>query len=156
MRVWISVVGGSTCTAEEAALAEDVGRSLAQAGAGIVCGGGEGVMEAACRGAASAGGLSIGLLPGASAEGANPWLSAALPTGMGEGRNALVVRAGRAVIAIGGGLGTLAEIALGLRIGRPVIALGTWTATAPDGRSLDLIQASTAEEAVRAALKEAG
>lgn len=156
MRTWISVIGGSECTPEEAALAEDVGRRLAEAGAGIVCGGGPGVMEAACRGAAGVGGFSIGLLPGDSAGAGNPWVTASLPTGMGEGRNALVVRAGKAVIAIGGGLGTLAEIALALRIGRPVVALRTWTATAPDGRPLRLIEATSSADAVAAALREAG
>lgn len=156
MKTWISVVGGSECTPEEDGLAEAVGRRLAEAGAGIVCGGGTGVMEAVCRGAAEAGGFSIGLLPGASADSGNPWLSASLPTGMGEGRNALVVRAGQAVIAIGGGLGTLAEIALALRMGKRVVALRTWTATAPDGRPLALILATSAAEAVGAALQEAG
>lgn len=152
---WFSVIGGSQATPEEDSLAEEVGRRLAEVDIGIVCGGGPGVMEAACRGAAAAGGMSIGLLPGPSADGGNRWLTASLPTGMGEARNALVVRAGRVVIAIGGGLGTLAEIALALRIGRPVVALRTWSATAPDGALLPVIPASSASEAVSIALREA-
>jgi uncharacterized protein (TIGR00725 family) len=152
---WFSVIGGSQASPQEVALAEEVGRRLAEADIGIVCGGGPGVMEAACRGAAGAGGMSIGLLPGASGAEGNRWLTASLPTGMGEGRNALVVRAGQIVIAIGGGFGTLAEIALALRMGKAVIALRTWTASAPDGAVLPVISATTASEAVAIALREA-
>ena len=83
-------------------------------------------MEAACRGAREAGGTTVGLLPGTERSGANPYVSVALPTGLGEGRNALVVRAADAVVAIGGGYGTLSEIALALRVGKPVIGLNTW------------------------------
>jgi uncharacterized protein (TIGR00725 family) len=119
----IAVVGGSECTAQEAALAEDVGRRLAAAGAVVLCGGLTGVMEAVARGVHEGGGLSIGLLPGADPRAANRHIDVALTTGMGEMRNALIVRAARAVIAIGGGPGTLSEIALALRIGTPVVGL---------------------------------
>lgn len=123
MKPLVAVVGGSECTAEEAALAEAVGRGLAGAGAVVVCGGLSGVMEAAARGVRAAGGLCIGLLPGADPRAANRYIDVALATGMGEMRNALIVRAARAVIAIGGGPGTLSEVALALRIGTPVVGL---------------------------------
>ena len=83
-------------------------------------------MEAACRGAKQAGGLTVGILPGSDRSDANPYVDVALPTGLGEARNALVVRAADAVIAIGGGYGTLSEIALALKAGKPVIGLDTW------------------------------
>jgi uncharacterized protein (TIGR00725 family) len=92
----------------------------------LVCGGLGGVMEAACRGAKGSGGLTVGILPGADRAAANPFVDVAIPTGLGEARNALVVRAADAVIAIGGGYGTLSEIALALRAGKPVVGLGTW------------------------------
>jgi uncharacterized protein (TIGR00725 family) len=117
------VVGGSTCTAAEAECAAGVGRLLADRGAVVICGGLGGVMEAACRGAKSRGGLTVGILPGPDPSDANPYVDVALATGMGEMRNALIVRAARAVIAIGGGWGTLSEIALAQRIGTPVIGL---------------------------------
>ncbi len=122
----VSVIGGGVCTAEQAALAAEVGRLLAARGMGVVCGGRGGVMEAVCRGAAQAGGLTVGMLPGADADEANPWVQIAIPTGLGEARNALVVRAGAGVIAVGGEYGTLSEIALALKWGKPVAGLGTW------------------------------
>jgi len=149
----VSVIGGSECTAAEAVVAEEIGRRLAQAGVGLVCGGRGGVMEAACRGAARAGGLTIGLLPGSSSEEANAYVRAALPTGLGEARNALVVRAGEAVIAIGGGLGTLSEIALALRLEKRVVGVGTWQATSPRGARLKVENAETAQAAVATALQ---
>lgn len=123
VRPLIAVVGGSTCSAAEAELAEDVGRRLAVAGAMVVCGGLGGVMEAVARGVREAGGLTIGVLPGADPREANQFVDVPLATGMGEMRNALIVRAARAVIAIGGGHGTLSEVALALRIGTPVVGL---------------------------------
>jgi uncharacterized protein (TIGR00725 family) len=106
--------------------AESVGRLVAERGAVVVCGGLGGAMEAACRGAKQAGGLTVGILPGSDRAQANRFVDVALPTGLGEGRNALVVRAADALIAVGGGYGTLSEIALALRGGKPVIGLGTW------------------------------
>ena len=111
---------------EPAAGAAEVGRLVAERGAVLVCGGLGGAMEAACRGAKQAGGVTVGILPGSDRSDANPYLDVALPTGLGEARNALVVRAADAVIAIGGGYGTLSEIALALKAGKPVIGLGTW------------------------------
>lgn len=92
----------------------------------LVCGGLEGVMEAACRGAKEAGGTTIGILPGTDRGAANPFVDVAVPTGLGEARNALVVRAADALVAVGGGYGTLSEIALALKAGKPVVGLGTW------------------------------
>jgi uncharacterized protein (TIGR00725 family) len=110
-------------------------------------------MEAACRGAAVAGGITVGLLPGSKPEEGNPHLTVAIPTGLGEARNALVARAGRALIAIGGGYGTLSEIALALRLGRTVIGLGTWSAVTTEGQPADIVPARTPEEAVRLAMR---
>ena len=133
MALQIAVVGGGEPNEDDASKAEAVGRALANKGAVIICGGLGGVMAAACRGAKSAGGLTIGLLPGRDPEEANPWVDIAVPTGLGETRNALVVAAAAAVIAIGGEYGTLSEIALALRTGRPVIGMDTWSLTRPDG-----------------------
>jgi len=119
----VAVVGGSTCTPEEADLAAAVGRLLAEGGAVLVCGGLGGVMEAAARGARAAGGLTIGILPGDDPRAANRSIAVPLATGMGEMRNALIVRVAHAIIAIGGGWGTLSEVALARRIGTPVVGL---------------------------------
>jgi uncharacterized protein (TIGR00725 family) len=107
-------------------LAEAVGRELAVRGAVVVCGGLGGVMEAACRGAKEAGGLTVGILPGTDRAAANPFVDVGIPTGLGEARNALVVRAADAVIAVGGGYGTLSEIALALKAGKRVAGLDSW------------------------------
>jgi uncharacterized protein (TIGR00725 family) len=107
-------------------VAEEVGRLLAQAGAVVVTGGLGGVMEAASKGAREAGGTTLGLLPGADRREANAWLSVAVPTGMGEMRNALVVRSADGVVAVGGEWGTLSEIAFARKTGKPVVGLGSW------------------------------
>jgi uncharacterized protein (TIGR00725 family) len=118
--------------------AEAAGRTIAHAGATLVCGGLGGVMEAACRGAAEAGGVTVGLLPGDDPRAANRWVTVPLATGIGELRNGLIVRAAQAVVAIHGGWGTLSEMALARKIGRPVVAIGDWGPLpglehAPDG-----------------------
>ena len=120
------MVGPSEATAEEMETAEAVGGLLAGSGAVVVCGGLGGVMEAAARGAATAGGAVVGLLPGRDRAEANRHVTVAIATGMGEMRNVLVVRAADAVIAVGGAYGTLSEIALALRTNVPVVGLGTW------------------------------
>ncbi|MGH9046372.1 MAG: TIGR00725 family protein, partial [Acidimicrobiales bacterium] len=107
MPVYLGVVGTGEPDPETDALAERIGSDIARSGAVLVCGGLGGVMEAACRGAASNGGRTIGLLPGSDRGDANRWVGLAVPTGLGEGRNLLVVRASDALIAIGGGYGTL-------------------------------------------------
>lgn len=123
MKPIVAVVGGSSCTNAEAALAEELGRHLAEGGALVVCGGLTGVMEAVARGVRSAGGLTIGILPGSDPHDANAYIDIPLATGMGEMRNAVIVRCAAAVIAIGGGWGTLSEIALALRLGTPIVGL---------------------------------
>ena len=122
----MAVVGPGAASPEQEAAAEEVGRLLARRGAVVVCGGLGGVMEAACRGASREGGTTVGLLPGLDRGAANPFVSVAVATGLGEARNALVVRAADALIAVGGAYGTLSEIALALKAGKPVIGLGTW------------------------------
>ena len=133
MATQIAVVGGSEATEPVAAMAAAVGAALATAGAIVVCGGLGGVMEAVCRGAKSAGGLTVGILPGRDPAAANRWVDVVIATGLGEARNALVVGSAAAVIAIEGEYGTLSEIALALRAGIPVVGLGTWLLTRPDG-----------------------
>jgi len=148
----VAVVGGGVCSSQEAALAEAVGRGLAEAGAALICGGLGGVMAAACRGAKSAGGLTIGVLPGYNAADANPHVDIPIVTGMGEARNVVIVRTASAVIAVGGEFGTLSEIAFALKLERPVIGLGTWELARAGRPAQAIVEAHTAEEAVRLAL----
>ena len=126
-RKFVSVIGGSQSSAGEIRLAEEVGRELARKGAVLVCGGLGGIMEAACRGASSEGGITIGILPGDDREQANPYVQFPIVTGIGYARNAVVAKSGQAVIAIGGSYGTLSEIAYALQSNIPVIGLGTWS-----------------------------
>lgn len=121
----IAVVGAASCDAKEERMAEDAGRLIATAGAVLICGGRGGVMEAACRGAAEAGGVAVGILPGDAGQ-ANPFCTVIIPTGLGIARNAVVVSAAQAVIAVGGAYGTLSEIAMALKMGRPVYGIRTW------------------------------
>jgi uncharacterized protein (TIGR00725 family) len=156
MSVYVAVCGPADATDEERSLAEEVGRRLAENGAVVVCGGLGGVMDAAARGARGAGGVAIGILPGESRAGSSPHLAAAIPTGMGEARNALIVRAADSVIAISGEFGTLSEIALALKMGKPVVGLETWELRKQDGPVDAIIRAKSAEEAVEMALEAAG
>jgi len=125
-RSYVGVIGPGDASPAQLQTAESVGRLLAEHGAILVCGGRGGVMEAACRGAASASGLTVGILPGADRSAANEWVNVAIPTGLGELRNGLIVRAADAIVAVGGAYGTLSEIALALKCGVPVIGAGTW------------------------------
>jgi hypothetical protein len=150
----VSVVGSAVCTSAQAEIAEEVGRLLAEHAAILVCGGRGGVMEAACRGAQKAGGLTIGILPGIDRREGNPYLTVALPTGLGNARNALVAIVGESVIAIGGGYGTLSEIGIALKQGRRVIGLDTWVAVKSDGEEVTIINAKNPKEAVALALSE--
>ena len=155
--VYVAVCGPGRATEAEAALAEEVGRGLAGAGAIVVCGGLGGVMEAAARGAAQAGGTALGILPGTDRDEGNPYLTVAVPTGMGEARNALVVRAADALIAIAGEFGTLSEIALALKLGTPVVGVGTWELSKGDRQGEDpIVRADTPADAVSLALRLAG
>jgi uncharacterized protein (TIGR00725 family) len=122
----VAVVGASEASATELALAEELGAGLVELGAVVVTGGLGGVMEAACRGAKSRRGVTLGLLPGDDRDDANGWVDLRVPTGMGEARNALVVRSAEVVVAVGGGLGTLSEVALAVRAGTPVVGVGSW------------------------------
>jgi uncharacterized protein (TIGR00725 family) len=153
---YVAVCGPADATADEQSLAEEVGRRLAEGGAVVVCGGLGGVMDAAARGAREASGVAIGVLPGETRAGASAHLAAAIPTGMGEGRNAILVRAADAVIAIAGEFGTLSEIALALKMGKPVVGLGTWELR-KSGRAVDAIMtAASPQEAVEMAFEAVG
>ena len=148
----IGVIGNSSCSPEEAKLAETVGESLAQRGATIICGGLGGVMEAVCRGTKSKGGLTVGILPGQDASMANPWVDIPIVTGIGEARNVAVVKSAQAVIAIGGSYGTLSEIAYALKSGIPVIGLNTWSLSRNGREDDSIIRVQTAAEAVDKAI----
>lgn len=151
-RPYVAVVGTGEPDAPEAPVAEELGRRLAEAGAVLVCGGLTGVMETACRGAKSAGGTTVGILPGRDRAAANAWVDVALPTGLGELRNGLVVRAADAVVAVGGGYGTLSEVALALKLDVPVVGIGTWELSR-HGEPVDAIPAcDDAETAATLAL----
>jgi uncharacterized protein (TIGR00725 family) len=152
VRPYVAVCGPSLATEQEAAWAEEVGRRLAEAGAIVVCGGLGGVMDAAARGARQAGGMAVGILPGDNRTGASGHLTVAVPSGMGEARNALVVRAADAVIAIAGEFGTLSEIALALKMGKPVVGLATWDLSRA-GSQDPVARADTPEHAVALALE---
>lgn len=121
----ISVVGGSTVTEAQRAIAERVGREIGERGHALVCGGLGGAMAAACRGANAAGGRTIGILPGSDRAAANEYVDVPIATGMGDARNALVVGNGDGAVAIDGGYGTLSEVALALAAGRPVAGIDT-------------------------------
>jgi len=148
----IAVIGGSQCSPQEDRLAEEVGRELAQRGAILVCGGLDGVMEAACRGASSEGGVTIGILPGDSRLGANPYVQFAIVTGIGYARNAIVVKSAQAVIAISGSYGTLSEISYALQSGIPVIGLNTWSLSKNSQQDNSIILAQNPAEAVDKAI----
>jgi len=154
--MYVAVVGSADATNAVAALATEVGALIAKSGATLVCGGLGGVMEAACRGAKSEGGTTVGILPGTRRNDANEYVDIALPTGLGEARNALVVRAADVVIAVAGEFGTLSEIGLALKMATPVVGLGTWELL-KGGEPVDAIRrAATPAEAVELALSLAG
>jgi uncharacterized protein (TIGR00725 family) len=138
---YVAVVGPGEASPDELSAAEEIGAGLAAAGSVVVTGGLGGVMEAACRGARSRRGRTVGILPGEDRDAANGWVDVAIATGLGELRNGLVVRAADALVAVGGGHGTLSEVALALKLGRPVVGLGTWEVHGVD-------HVSTPEEAL--------
>lgn len=145
----IGVVGGSAASAELLREAALVGEALAQRGAVLVCGGLGGVMEAACQGARSHGGMTVGLLPGDDRATANRFVRVAIPTGLGELRNGLIVRAADALVAIGGGYGTLSEVALGLRSGKRVVGLGfafEIEGVVPAGSALEAVELALGDD----------
>lgn len=153
----VAVIGSSHAEldSELARLAEEVGRLLAEAGVTLVCGGLTGVMEAACRGASEAGGEAIGIVPGHEIGEANSYCTHVVATGIGHARNLAVVSSGEAVIAIGGEWGTLSEIGFARALGRPVIALRSWSMSGRE-RMEDapgIVPAETAREAVELVLE---
>ena len=150
--LWVAVVGPGSASAEAEAGAEAVGAILGRAGAVLVCGGRGGAMEAACRGARGAGGTTVGLLPGTERAEANPYVDVAIPTGLGELRNGLVVRAADAVIAVAGEYGTLSEVGLALKTGKPVVGLGTWELRRAGELDPGIVTVSDPAEAVERAL----
>jgi uncharacterized protein (TIGR00725 family) len=153
-KVQISVIGPGASERDPEILrdAEAVGRGIAETGAVLVCGGLSGVMEAASKGAAEAGGTVVGVLPTLSPADANPYVSYAVATGVGEARNLAVVASGQAVIAVGGEWGTLSEIAYARKLGRPVVAMQSWTLRNRAGSDLGIVDVETPDEAVRVAL----
>ncbi len=147
-KYYIGVIGAGDCSEDVRQLAFDVGREIAQSDAVLVCGGLGGVMEAASEGAKSAGGTTIGILPGRARDDANRFIDYAIPTGLGEARNLIVINSSDAVIALPGEFGTLSEFGFALKLGKPVVNMGGW----------DLQNAApvtgSAEEAVQLALQK--
>ncbi len=152
----VAVVGPSEATSAELAAAEEVGRRLAERGAVVVCGGRGGAMEAVCRGAKSAGGTTVGILPGGSRLDANPYVDVPVATGLGEARNAIVARTADAIIAVAGAYGTLSEIALALRDDKPVVGLHTWELSRDGKPDAGIVRAGSPAEAVELALGAVG
>ncbi len=146
--MYISVVGTASCDSRIAEIAEEIGREIAKRGHVLVCGGLGGVMDAAAKGASEEGGISIGILPHPDRKRASRWLTVSVPTDMGHARNALVALSGDAVIAVSGGYGTLSEIALALKMGKPVIGIKTWKLDFEGREEKGIINATTPKEAV--------
>jgi uncharacterized protein (TIGR00725 family) len=146
----IGVIGAGSCDDATARMAYEIGKGIAGAGYALVCGGLGGVMEAACRGASEGGGLTIGILPGDTIAGANPYVTLPIATGLGIARNVIIVRSSRVLIAISGGPGTLSEIAFALQLGVPVVSLKSFIF------SEQLVQARDTQHALAEALKLAG
>lgn len=153
MPIYIAVIGGSYGSAEEKKVAHAVGAEIARRKSILICGGGSGVMEAAARGAAEAGGTAIGILPGEHREQGNPYLAFSIATGLGEARNAIIARTADAMIAIGGEYGTLSEIALALKMNKPVIGLKSWKLQPPHRLDRIILHADNALEAVEKTFK---
>jgi uncharacterized protein (TIGR00725 family) len=150
--MFVAVVGGAQCSRDEAKLAEAVGVELAKKKVTLICGGLGGVMAAACKGARSAGGKTVGIVPGNTRDEANSYVDIPIVTGIGEARNVIVVNTAQAVIAIGGKFGTLAEIAYALRSKIPVVGLNTWTLSKNGRLVKSIIAANNPKEAVEKAL----
>jgi hypothetical protein len=152
-RIRIGVIGSNLCSNEVSKLAFEVGKEIANAGAILLCGGLGGVMEAACQGAKSAGGLTIGILPGYSDAEANRYVDIPIVTGLSHARNVIVVRSSQALIAIEGSYGTLSEIAFALTLGVPVVGLRTWKMERRGHEVPKIIRVDNAKEAVSEALR---
>ena len=146
--IQIGVIGAGSCSGKVGQTAFHVGKAIAREGAVLLCGGLGGVMEAAARGAKEEGGVTVGILPGALAEEANPYIDIPIVTQMGHARNVVLVRSSHAVIAVSGGYGTLSEIAIALKIGIPCIGIETWDQV--DG----VIMADSPDQAVLSAIEK--
>lgn len=140
--VRIGIIGAGTCSKEVYKTAEKLGILIAERGDILICGGLGGVMEAAAKGAKSNGGTTIGILPGFSAEDANPFIDIPIVTGLSHARNVIIVRSSDILIAVAGKYGTLSEIAIALKLGKPVIGIGSWDV------SKDIFQTQYPEEAI--------
>ena len=151
--MFISVIGESHATKANYKLAEEVGKLIARSGAVLICGGGEGVMEAAAKGAREAKGVSLGILPGSDREEANKYIDLPIVTGFGYARNKIVVKSGQVIIAVGGGYGTLSEIGFALGYGIPVIGINTWHIAKNGVSEPSIVRVRTPKEAVSLALK---
>ena len=149
--LFVAVIGSASCDEPVAALARAVGRELGRRGAVLVCGGRGGVMEAACQGAKEQGGITVGILPGTDRREANRYVDIPVVTGLGDARNVLVVRSADIVIAVSGGYGTLSEIGLALKAGRPVVGLDTWELSQQGRPAAAIVRADTPLHAVEAA-----
>ncbi|MDQ7822742.1 MAG: TIGR00725 family protein [Candidatus Eremiobacteraeota bacterium] len=150
---YIGVIGDGTADTRSASVAYEVGRFIAQSGAVLVCGGLGGIMEAAAKGAKSAGGTTLGILPGEKREDANQFVDIAVPTGIGEARNSIVVRCSDGLVAVGGRFGTLSEIAFALCFGKPVAGIETWELGKNGVPSAGIMCAHSARDAVESVLK---
>lgn len=150
MSIQIGVVGSGQCSLEIEKLSEEVGREIAKKKALLICGGLGGVMEASARGAKKEGGMTVGILPGFSFEDANPFIDIPIVTGLSHARNVLVVRSSQAIIAVEGGYGTLSEIGIALKLGKPVIGLRTWDV------SKKIVTVGTPKDAVMKAISLIG
>ena len=149
MAIIVGVIGAGEAQPQALDWAHEVGRLLAEAGATLVCGGRGGVMEAACQGCHEAGGLTVGVLPGADVAGANPYVRVPIATDMGQARNVIIAQTAHVLIAIDGEYGTLSEAAIGPKLGKTVVGLGPWS-TLPG-----VIAVSDAQTAVTTALQAA-
>lgn len=149
----IAVCCGGTPPVDEIDLAYRTGAEIARRGAILVCGGLGGSMEAACRGAREQGGLSIGIIPGYEKTNANECVDIVIPTGLGHARNNIVVATADGIIGVGGSWGTLSELAIAVKMGKPVAVLAGWSAKGSQGQGKEFYQAKTPEEAVSAVMK---
>lgn len=150
---YIAVIGSAQCDDETCKKAYRVGKAIAEAGAVLVCGGLGGVMDAAAEGAKSANGLTVGILPDHNRIGASRFLDVSIPSGMGEMRNALVVRSSDALIAVCGEFGTLSEIGFALKTGKPVVGLDTWQLYRNGVKNDEIIEVDSPEKAVELAME---
>ena len=146
----IGVIGGETSSPAEGETAFAVGRELAARGHTLVCGGRGGVMREACRGARSEDGVTVGILPGDDRTDMNEFVTVPIVTGIGFARNTMIPRTADALVAVGGRYGTLSEIAFALIAGKPVVTMGSWDLTLPDGATAPLVSCDDAGAAIDA------